>query len=145
MVTSAAMEPGPALFVHPGLKVRPCEWGYGVFTDEAIPEGGILEECHYLKAPYKSLHNSIVSDYVFNLEWGAHEEDQGPEWVALVMGFGMIYNHSQEPNVAYYRGYQKGDPKDVFTFYATRDIEAGEQLCITYGENWWKTRGQQMP
>ena len=24
-------------------------------------------------------------------------------------------------------------------------IEAGEQLCISYGENWWKTRGQEMP
>jgi uncharacterized protein len=58
----------------------------------------------------------------------------------------MIYNHSQEPNVSYYRGYQRGhSPKDVFTFYALRDIQPGDQLCISYGENWWNTRGQQMP
>jgi SET domain-containing protein len=62
------------------------------------------------------------------------------------MGFGMIYNHSQENNVSYYRGFQTGKgTRDVFTFYATRNIEAGEQLCISYGENWWKTRGQDMP
>ncbi|KFA87068.1 methyltransferase [Archangium violaceum Cb vi76] len=140
------MQPGEALFVHPGLKIRPCEWGYGVFTDVAIAEGTILEEAHYLKVPFRTVRSSALSDYVFNIEWGPHEEDRGGEWVAIVMGSGMIYNHSQDPNVSYYRGYQKGhSPKDVFTFYALRDIEAGEQLCISYGENWWKTRGQDMP
>jgi hypothetical protein len=135
-----------ALFVHPGLKVRPCEWGYGVYTDLPIAEGTIIEECHYLKVPFRSVRNSALSDYVFNIEWGPHEEAQGGEWVALVMGFGMIYNHSQENNVSYYRGFQTGKgTRDVFTFYATRHIEAGEQLCISYGENWWKTRGQDMP
>ena len=135
-----------ALFVHPGLKVRPCEWGYGVFTDQPIAEGTIIEECHYLKVPFRAVRNSDVTDYVFNIEWGPHEEDRGGEWVAIVMGFGMIYNHSQENNVSYYRGFQTGKgTRDVFTFYATRDIEAGEQLCISYGENWWQTRGQDMP
>jgi hypothetical protein len=135
-----------ALFVHPGLKVRACEWGYGVFTDQPIAEGTIIEECHYLKVPFRAVRNSDVTDYVFNIEWGPHEEDRGGEWVAIVMGFGMIYNHSQENNVSYYRGFQTGKgTRDVFTFYATRDIEAGEQLCISYGENWWQTRGQDMP
>jgi hypothetical protein len=135
-----------ALFVHPGLKVRPCEWGYGVFTDQPIAEGTLIEECHYLKVPFRAVRNSDVTDYVFNIEWGPHEEDRGGEWVAIVMGFGMIYNHSQENNVSYYRCFQTGKgTRDVFTFYATRDIEAGEQLCISYGENWWQTRGQDMP
>lgn len=147
MLGTRAMQPaGEPLYVHPGLKVQPCEWGYGVFTDQAIPEGTLLEECHYLKSPFKAVRHSPLSDYVFNIEWGPHEEDLGAEYVAIVFGCGMIYNHSQEPNVSYYRGYQRGhSPKDVFTFYAVRDIEAGEQLCISYGETWWQTRGQEMP
>src|SRR5690349_17136817 len=83
------MQPGEALFVHPGLKIRPCEWGYGVFTDVAIPEGTILEEAHYLKVPFRTVRSSALSDYVFNIEWGPHEEDRGGEWVAIVMGSGM--------------------------------------------------------
>lgn len=135
---SAGDEP---LYIHPGVKVRPSEWGFGVFTDTFIPKDGIIEECHYLKVPREHASGPPMTDYVFNLTWGDHEEQRPGEWVAVVLGYGMIYNHSNQPNVAYWRG---GD-RDLFTFYALRDIQPGEQLFITYGETWWNTRGQSMP
>lgn len=135
------MSQGEPLFIRPGVKVRPCEWGFGVFTDEFIPEGAHIEECHYLKVPAPSISGPPMTDYVFTLTWGEHEEQRPGEWLAVVLGYGMIYNHSPKPNVAYFRGGER----DLFTFYATRDIQPGEQLCITYGENWWNTRGQEMP
>ncbi|XXF77124.1 SET domain-containing protein-lysine N-methyltransferase [Myxococcaceae bacterium GXIMD 01537] len=135
------MSEGEPLFIHPGVKVRPCEWGFGVFTDTLIPEGATIEECHYLKVPRENVGGPPLTDYVFNLTWGEHEQARPGEWLAVVLGYGMVYNHSHEPNAAYFRG---GD-RDLFTFYATRDIQPGEQICITYGENWWNTRGQEMP
>lgn len=135
------MKPGEALFMHPGLKVRPCEWGYGVFTDTPIVSGATIEECRYLKLPREHVTAPPLTDYVFNLTWGDHEEKKEGDWLAFVLGYGMIYNHSQTPNVAYYRG----GPRDLFVFYALRDIRAGEQLFISYGDVWWNTRGQNMP
>jgi hypothetical protein len=135
------MSQGEPLFLHPGVKVRPAEWGWGVFTDAFIAEGAHIEECHYLKVPAGSISGPPMTDYVFNLTWGEHEEQRPGEWLAVVLGYGMIYNHSPKPNVAYFRGGER----DLFTFYATRDIQPGEQLFITYGENWWNTRGQEMP
>ena len=133
--------PGGALFRHPGVHVHPAEWGYGVFTEEFIPEGTVIEECHYLKAPWSSCQEPPLDDYVFRIEWSEYEEPRPGEWVAVVMGYGMIYNHSNTPNVSY----RRGGERDLFYFYALRDIQPGEQLFISYGEAWWKTRGMQQP
>ncbi|WP_164010092.1 SET domain-containing protein-lysine N-methyltransferase [Pyxidicoccus trucidator] len=135
------MNLGEALYIHPGVKVRPCQWGYGVFTDEFIRAGDLIEECHYLKVPHKLARIPALDDYVFQIKWSEKEEPREGDWVALVMGYGMIYNHAQEPNAAYYRAVDR----DLFSFYALRAIHPGEQICISYGENWWKSRDGDMP
>lgn len=135
------MNQGSALFLHPGLKVRPCEWGMGVFTDAFIEAGALVEECHYLKVPQSRCRGEPLDDYVFEIRFGPHEEPRKGMWVAIVMGYGMIYNHSSEPNVSYSRGVDR----DVFRFHALRDIHPGEQLCISYGEAWWTARDMAMP
>ena len=136
------MQSTDSLFVHPGLKVRPCEWGYGVFTDAFIPAGSLIEECHYLKVPFRpECTGTQLDDYVFNIEWAEEEEARPGQWLAVVMGFGMIYNHSSHNNATYFRG----GKRDLFTFYATRNIYPGEQVCISYGEDWWGLREQEMP
>jgi SET domain-containing protein len=135
------MNLGPALFLHPGVKVRPCEWGRGVFTDEPIPAGALIEECHYLKVPQARCRGEPLDDYVFELRWHRHEEPRKGTWVAVVMGYGMIYNHSGAPNAVYSRGVDR----DVFRYHALRDIHPGEQICVSYGEEWWKGRGAEMP
>ena len=56
-------------------------------------------------------------------------------WVGLLLGYGMLYNHSYEANCEYV---QEG-PR-VITFVTLRDVEAGEELTIDYGEEWWSTR-----
>ena len=126
------MNQGAALYIHQGVKVRPCEWGYGVFTDEFIKAGDIIEECHYLKVLRGHARHPPLDDYVFQIKWGEREERREGEWVALV---------AQEPNAAFYRSVDR----DLFTFHALRDIHPGEQICISYGEEWWKFREQDVP
>ncbi|GEL70696.1 MULTISPECIES: SET domain-containing protein-lysine N-methyltransferase [Myxococcus] len=135
------MNQGAALYIHPGVKVRPCEWGYGVFTDAFIKAGDLIEECHYLKLPRALSQNPQLQDYVFLLQWAKHEVPREGEWVALVLGYGMIYNHAREPNTSYHRE----ATRDVFCYHALRDIHPGEQLCISYGEDWWASRDQGVP
>ena len=50
---------------------------------------------------------------------------------ATVLGFGMIYNHSKEPNVNV-----EIDYKDfLFRFTTNKKIKRGEELFISYGNN----------
>ncbi|WP_257978959.1 SET domain-containing protein-lysine N-methyltransferase [Corallococcus exiguus] len=139
--SDALMNLGPALFLYPGVKVRPCQWGMGVFTDTFIAAGELIEECHYLKVPQQQFRGEPLDDYVFEIRWHRNEEPREGDWVALVMGYGMIYNHSSEPNASYSRA----EDLDVFRYHALRDIHPGEQICISYGENWWKARGEEVP
>ncbi|PPQ89643.1 hypothetical protein CVT25_013830 [Psilocybe cyanescens] len=53
--------------------------------------------------------------------------------VALALGLGSLFNHSDPPNVSYTRDIKT----DSIKYVASRDIEAGEKLCIFYGQNLW--------
>jgi len=48
---------------------------------------------------------------------------------AVVLGHGMIYNHSKEPNV----GYQFNEKSFCFDYFALTEINKGEELFINYG------------
>jgi hypothetical protein len=135
------MHMSQSLLLHSGVAVRPCEWGYGVFADELILAGSIIEECHYLKMLDKHCRQPPLDDYVFQIKWDESEARPEGDWSAIILGYGMIYNHSREPNAAYYRSQER----NLYTYYALRDIQPGEQILINYGENWWATRGQSSP
>lgn len=50
---------------------------------------------------------------------------------ATVLGFGMIYNHSEQPNISYSIDY-----KDfLFKYTTNRNIKKGEELFINYGNS----------
>jgi len=56
--------------------------------------------------------------------------------VLLVLGYGMLYNHSANPNVEYVQ-----DEPSMLRFRALRTVMPSEELTIDYGETWWETRG----
>ena len=50
----------------------------------------------------------------------------------------MLFNHDNNPNVAYYR---EDTPLGAeLVLYALRNIRKGEELFYSYGEAWWATR-----
>ena len=52
------------------------------------------------------------------------------------MGWGSIYNHSEDNNTAYWHD----QDRDLIIFYTTRKVAKGEQLFINYGREWWDSR-----
>ena len=133
--------PKESLFVHQSIYVMPCEYGMGVFADDFIPKDTMLEECHWIKYKREECSSPKINDYVYEVsdDPDAGEEDKG--YNALVLGFGSIYNHSFENNAQYLYDEQR----NVFVYQSIKDIVAGEQIFISYGNKWWDTRSNVTP
>ena len=98
--------------------------GRGVFTAGDISDGDIIEICPALilpRAEFDTIHHSWLHDYYFL--WG---EDQ--KQLAIVLGFGSLYNHSYHPNACFQIDYDD----DTIEIIALRDIQAGEEITFHY-------------
>jgi SET domain-containing protein len=103
--------------------------GRGVFATKKISEGTVLEHCPALEVNDRDIGGELVN-YVF---YGNTETAR-----LVVMGYGMLFNHSSTPNVAYYREETGLGPEMIL--YALRNIRKGEELFYNYGDAWWTTR-----
>ena len=117
-------------FIRNGIVLRDSRYGgKGVFTTEPITEGDTIEISPFLIIPTNDISSeNILKNYVFK-----HDNN----YSSLVLGYGSMYNHNDNPNVQYYFN---DDEKTMFLYKAIRNIEANEELCISYGDNYWKER-----
>lgn len=96
--------------------------GRGVFARTPIPAGTVFERAPVLVIPAVEIdenpYDTVITRYCF--QWGR-------ESVAIVLGYGSLYNHSYQPN-AYYRDRRSR----IKEFVALRDIAAGEEITINY-------------
>ena len=98
--------------------------GLGVFTAAKIPSGSIVEICPLisLSAEDRSvIHQTKLHDYYFS--WGENEDE-----AAIVLGFGSLYNHSNDPNAEF-----NVDLKEqVMIFSSIREITEAEEITVDY-------------
>ena len=105
------------------------EIGYGVFTNKKIKKNTIIENAYCI--PIKISHKITpeIQKIVFL------NRETTPQ-IFLALGYGSIYNHSDNPNME----------KNIFwdekfiKFTAIKDIEVGEQLTYSYGKQYWEGR-----
>jgi SET domain-containing protein len=98
--------------------------GRGVFTSQDIEKGDVVEVCHVLvleQHDAERIEKTTLKDYVF--WWG----ESGIE-SCLVLGLGMLYNHSSDPNLTVERDFENLQ----ICFRATRDISSHEELTHSY-------------
>ena len=101
--------------------------GYGVFTESFIKKDTIIEISKILKVANSNVFqkDNILNDYIFKF-------DDNHSGVAL--GYGGLYNHSDNPNIKY------TVVEDKIIFQATRDIFTREEICNSYGKQYWEIR-----
>lgn len=121
------------LYRHPNLVISTCEYGHGVFTTQPIPADTTLEECPYLRIRADECAGTL-DDYVFNLE--TKEENGDSDVYSLVLGWGSLFNHSNEHNTEYWHD----TDRDLIVFHTIRAVDAGQQLFVNYGGDWWESR-----
>jgi SET domain-containing protein len=98
-----------------------------VFATRRFAKGQLVERCPTVEVPDADVVGRL-DDYVYS---SVKDGD-----VLLVLGYGMLYNHSANPNVEYVQ-----DEPSTISFRALRTVMPGEELTIDYGDRWWETRG----
>jgi uncharacterized protein len=109
-----------------GLAVREGPRGRGVFATRSFTEGETVEVCPTVEI---SEGGGDLADYLF--------ESTNEGMFLVVLGFGMLYNHSRDPNLDYFQ-----EDASTIEFVAQRPIDRGEELTISYGDEWWSARGE---
>ncbi|MFQ3543137.1 SET domain-containing protein [Halobacillus rhizosphaerae] len=94
----------------------------GVFATQDISKQELLHEAPVLFYPneeHEHIEKTLLADYAFKY---------GEDYTAFLLGYGMMFNHSYQPNANYKINFQN----DTFEFYAYKDIKAGEEILINY-------------
>lgn len=99
--------------------------GRGVFTAKKIETGEVIERSCVVELE-KSVHYQLVGNL---LERYLFLWDKRKKSVAFLLGFGSLYNHSEDYNCFYSREVKNR----IMVFRATRDIAPGEEITIHYG------------
>ncbi|MGM0845218.1 MAG: SET domain-containing protein [Bacillota bacterium] len=103
-------------------KVSDGEFNRGVFATRDIKKGELIHEAPVIPYPNKEhehIEKTLLADYAF--EYGINH-------TALLLGYGMLFNHSYKPNGTYEINFDN----HTFDFYAYRDIKAGDEIFINY-------------
>ena len=101
--------------------------GRGIFAGRDFAPGEVVERAPVILLDYPMRELSLpVQRVVFN--WSKLCDE--PERYALVLGFGSIYNHADNPNLRY-----SADPAhQAMVYTAVRAIQRGEQLTVSYNQ-----------
>lgn len=112
---------------------------YGVFALEDINEGEEIEQCRLLRLAWRAKYHGdpAIKDYVWtNMHCKCKEcQMHGPQQY-IALGFGSIYNHSDDQNTTVNLDYKN----ELMTVKAKRFIPKGSEIFVNYGNNYWKIR-----
>lgn len=90
-----------------------------MYASERIPKGIEIEVCQLIILDFSEVGKKLEG-YVFDFD---------PTRVALALGNGSLYNHSDEPNAVAYMDKKK----QLLSFETLRAISKDEEITINYG------------
>tara|TARA_B100000575_G_C23105922_1_gene638350 strand:+ start:756 stop:1313 length:558 start_codon:yes stop_codon:yes gene_type:complete len=107
------------------------EKGYGVFATSDFKKGDIIEKCYCIPVVEKFKDvPSFLKDYTFDYP----PKPKKAEMQVLPLGYGCIYNHSNENNA----NWENAKEHMYLNFIAVKDIKEGEEICTNYGKAYLK-------
>lgn len=110
--------------------------GRGVFAGKPVPSGSTIDVCPVLvlDSSENTEHVEKTNLYNYTYNWPAADKATGQpiKTQAVIFGLGSMFNHSRhKQNV----GWRRDTGNQVVIYHALRDIEEGEELCISYGDH----------
>ncbi|EON62765.1 hypothetical protein W97_01990 [Coniosporium apollinis CBS 100218] len=107
--------------------------GRGVFASKDIPARTVIDTCPVLVLGIEEndtyVKHTVLYHYTYN--WPSKDSDgKLTNTQAVILGLGSMFNHALDQNV----GWERDVARSLVTYTALRDIKAGEELCISYGQ-----------
>ncbi|KAF8945008.1 hypothetical protein BGZ47_003398 [Haplosporangium gracile] len=121
------MEP-VRLFNQSTLQIQDCgAKGRGIVTTVVVPARTVIDISPILLFPSEeySTHGQYTQLDHYTYRWKGG--------MALALGLGSMFNHSSTPNV----GFQRDIDNGLIRYSTLREIQVGEELCISYGPSLW--------
>ncbi len=114
-------------YVHPDAKIgiSPTLGERGVIASRNYKEGDVIEICPAIKQKDKYVRGKM-EDYVFRYNH---------KYSLVGFGFCSMYNHSDSENASW----DIVNSKQI-SITAKKAIQKGEEITISYGTNYWKSR-----
>src|SRR5579871_1660855 len=100
--------------------------GRGVFARIDIKKGELIETCPVIaidEHDTSNLQETILVTYFYY--FGKKKERS-----VVALGFGSIYNHSDQPNAMY----MEKQNEQVIEFFALREIKQNEEITVHYNQ-----------
>lgn len=99
--------------------------GRGMIATRDIEAGELVETCPLLVGED---FGARLDDFTFQVT---------DKKSALALGHCSLYNHSDDPNV----DYEVDVHSNLMFMRATKAVGKGEELFVSYGREWWDSRG----
>ena len=106
--------------------------GRGVFALDDIKKGNIIERCPLIEMAYRSKYQ--LDPQIFGYMYAqppcsCPECDKHGFILHMALGYGMMYNHQDDPNALWKFNYTQllGD------VIAVKDIMRGDEIFVSYG------------
>lgn len=112
---------------------RTPDRGLGVVARQHIPAGTWIERAPVLVLPNeqtRAIESTRLRDYYFG--WGDRDDSD----LAIAFGYVALYNHAEAPNAEHVKRHEEG----FIDIVATRDIDDGEEILISYASVWFEPR-----
>lgn len=104
---------------------------FGVFALDDINDNTLLEECPVIEVPIDEVKGSVLMDYLFKTSQDIY---------VLALGNGSLYKHRNQPNARW----EYLPEKKIIKIVSSRPIKSGEEIYISYGREYFRTRGVNM-
>jgi hypothetical protein len=102
---------------------------YTVLAKTQFAKGEIVEIAPIIFVGPEAKAVPRLKDYIFEI-------DKNKQIYGVVLGYGSLYRHSETPNITF--AYNSKNRQ--MYFISARPINAGEELNIDYGKDYWAER-----
>jgi len=99
--------------------------GRGAFATRDYTAGEIIEVCPSILQKTDEAHGK-VRDYLFKYD---------EEYSMIGFGYCSMYNHSDKENATWHI-----IDEEKMKIVATKNISKGDEIFVSYGDDYWKTR-----
>lgn len=112
--------------------------GIGVFATQSIQPGELVERCPMVPLSFRTNYHKDSKLYEYLYSNGEHnsESEKHGYPMCMVLGYGMIYNHQDNPNA----NWKFNWAENYTDLVAQRFIAKGEEIFTHYGEYYFSHR-----